>query len=84
MLELLGEDLAICFSEVVAAHWVEEPVAEASASGSLDSAPESSVTTSIMEDTVHALVDEPYSGFRRKARLRQARPGAASRRLSQE
>jgi hypothetical protein len=62
-LEQLGEVLAVCSGETVAADWVEEPVAEASASGSLDVAPESSVTASGMEDVVHASTDEPYSGF---------------------
>jgi hypothetical protein len=62
-LEQLGEGLAVCSGETVAADWVEEHVAEASASGSLDVAPESSVTASGMEDVVHASTDEPYSGF---------------------
>jgi hypothetical protein len=48
-LERLGEGLAVCSSKMVAAHWVEEPVAKASASG--------------MEDVVHASADEPYSGL---------------------
>jgi hypothetical protein len=59
----LGEGLAVCSGETVAAHLVEVPVAEASASGSLDAVPESLVTASGMEDAVHASADEPYSGF---------------------
>jgi hypothetical protein len=39
----------MCSGETVAAHWVDEPVAEASASRS--------------SDVIHALADEPYSGF---------------------
>jgi hypothetical protein len=62
-LERLGKGLAVCSGETVPAHWVEEPVAEASTSGSLDTAPESLVTVSGMEGIVHASVDEPYSGF---------------------
>jgi lipid-binding SYLF domain-containing protein len=62
-LERLGKGLAVCSSETVAAHWVDEHVAEASASGSLDAAPESSVAASRMGDNVHASVDKPYSGF---------------------
>jgi hypothetical protein len=48
---------------MVAAHWVEEPVAEASASVSLDVALERSVAASRMEDVVHASADEPYMGL---------------------
>jgi hypothetical protein len=59
----LDEGLAVCSGETVATCWVEEPVDEASASGSLDAAPESSFAASGMEDVAHALVDEPYSGF---------------------
>jgi hypothetical protein len=62
-LERLGEGLAICSGETIVAHWVEEPVAEASASGSLDVVPESSVAVSRMEDVAHASADEPYSSF---------------------
>jgi hypothetical protein len=53
-LERLGENLAVCSGETVAAHWVDEPVAEASASGSSGAMPESSVVASRMEDVVHA------------------------------
>jgi hypothetical protein len=62
-LERLGEGLAVCSGETVAAHWVEEPVAKASASRSLDATPKSSITIYGMEDVVHASADEPYSGF---------------------
>jgi hypothetical protein len=62
-LERLGEGLAICSGETIAAHWVEEPVAEASASRSLDAVPESSFAVSRMEDVAHASADEPYSSF---------------------
>jgi hypothetical protein len=53
-LERLGENLAVCSGETVAAQWVDEPVAEASASGSSGAMPESSVIASRMEDVVHA------------------------------
>jgi hypothetical protein len=53
-LERLGENVAVCSGETVAAHWVDEPVAEASASGSSGAMPESSVVASRMEDVVHA------------------------------
>jgi hypothetical protein len=46
-LEWLGEDLAICSGETIAARWLDEPGAEASASGSL-------VSAYGMEDGVHA------------------------------
>jgi hypothetical protein len=62
-LERLGEGLAVCSSEVVATYWVNEPVAEASASGSLGIAPESLVIAYGMEDAVHASTGEPYSVF---------------------
>jgi hypothetical protein len=62
-LERLGEGLAIRSTETVAAHWVDEPLAEASASGSSDAMPESSVIAYGMEDIVHASTGEPYSGF---------------------
>jgi hypothetical protein len=62
-LEWLGEGLAICSGETVATHWVDEPMAEASTSGSLDAVPKSLVTVSRMGDAVHASADEPYSGF---------------------
>jgi hypothetical protein len=38
-LEWLGEGLVVCSGEAVAAHWVDESMAEASASGSLGGAP---------------------------------------------
>jgi hypothetical protein len=62
-LERLGEGLAVCSGETVAAHWVDKPVAEASASESSDIAPKSLVAASRMVGVVHASVDEPYSGF---------------------
>jgi hypothetical protein len=62
-LQRLGEGLAVCSGETVAAHWVDEPVAEASASGSSNAAPESSVVAYGMEDAIHASTGEPYSGF---------------------
>jgi hypothetical protein len=62
-LERLGEGLVVCSGETIAAHWVDEPLVEASTSGSLDVVPESSVVASRMEDAIHASVDEPFSGF---------------------
>jgi hypothetical protein len=62
-LERLGEGLTICSGETIAAHWVDEPVAEAFASGSSGAAPESSVVAYGLEDVVHASMGEPYSGF---------------------
>jgi hypothetical protein len=62
-LERLGEGLAVRFGETIATHWVDEPMAEAFASGSLGAAPESSVIAYGMEDVVHASTGEPYSGF---------------------
>jgi hypothetical protein len=62
-LERLGEGLTTRFGETVAAHWVDEPVAEASASGSSGAAPTSSVVAYGMEDVVHASMGKPYSGF---------------------
>jgi hypothetical protein len=53
-LERLGEGLAIHSGQTVAAHWLDEPRAEASASGCLGAAPESSVIAYGMEDAVHA------------------------------
>jgi hypothetical protein len=53
-LERLGEDLAVRSGEMVAAHSVDEPVAEASASESLGAVPESSIIAYRMEDVVHA------------------------------
>jgi hypothetical protein len=41
-LEQLGEGLAVCSSETVAAHWVDELVAEVSTSGSSGAALKSS------------------------------------------
>jgi hypothetical protein len=38
-LEQLGEGLVVHSSETVAAHWVDEPVAEDSTSGSLGAVP---------------------------------------------
>jgi hypothetical protein len=53
-LERLGENLAVRSGEMVAAHWVDEPVAEASTSRSSCAAPKSSVVAYGMEDDVHA------------------------------
>jgi hypothetical protein len=50
----LGEGLAVCSGETVAAHWLNEPGAEASASRSLGAVPESLVVAYVMEDAVHA------------------------------
>jgi hypothetical protein len=62
-LERLDEGLAVRPGEIVAAHWLDDPGVEASASGSLGAAPESSVVAYGMEDIVHASTGEPYSGF---------------------
>jgi hypothetical protein len=62
-LERLGEGLAACSGETIAAHWVEELAAKASASGSSDAAPGNLVAVFGMEDVVHTLAGEPYSGF---------------------
>jgi hypothetical protein len=62
-LERLGEGLAVRSGEMVATHWVDEPVAEVSASGSSGTAPESLVVAYRMEDVVHASTGEPYSSF---------------------
>ncbi len=62
-LEQLGEGLTVRSCETVAAYWVDEPVAEASASGSSGAVPESSVIAYGMEDVVHAWMGEPYLGF---------------------
>jgi hypothetical protein len=53
-LERLGEVLAIHSGETVAAHWLDEPGAEASASGSSGAAPESLVIAYGMKDVAHA------------------------------
>jgi hypothetical protein len=53
-LERLGEGLAVRYGKTVATHWVNEPVAEASASRSSDAMPESSVVAYGMEDAVLA------------------------------
>jgi hypothetical protein len=62
-LERLGEGIAVRSGETITTHWVNEPVAEASAFESSDTAPESSVVTYGIEDDVHASMGEPYSGF---------------------
>jgi hypothetical protein len=62
-LEWLGEGLAVRSGKMIAAHWVNEPVAKVSASRSLGAAPESLVVAYGMEDIVHASAGEPYSGF---------------------
>jgi hypothetical protein len=61
-LEWLGEGLAACSGKTVARQWVEELATEASASGSSNTMPESSIIASGMEDVVHTSVGEPYSG----------------------
>jgi hypothetical protein len=53
-LERLGEGLAVHSGETVAAHWLDEPRAEASASGSSGAAPESLVIAYGIEDAIHA------------------------------
>jgi hypothetical protein len=53
-LERLGEHLDVRSGEMVVVHWVDEPVAEASASGSSGAAPESSIVAYGMEDAIHA------------------------------
>jgi hypothetical protein len=62
-LEQLGEGFVVCSDEMVAAHWVKEPMAEASASRSLDTMPESLVVVSRMDDAIHASAGEPCSDF---------------------
>jgi hypothetical protein len=62
-LEQLGEGLVVCSGEMVATHWIDLPIDEASASGSLDTTPENSVVASGMEDAVHESMSEPSSGF---------------------
>jgi hypothetical protein len=62
-LERLGEGLVVRSSEMATAHWVDELVAEASASGSLGIVPECSVVAYGMENDVHASTGESYSGF---------------------
>jgi hypothetical protein len=62
-LERLGEGLAVRSGETVAAHWVDVPMAKASASGSSGTVPESSVIAYGMEVVVHASMGEPYSVF---------------------
>jgi hypothetical protein len=59
----LDEGLAVRSGETVAAHWVDDPVAEVSTSRSSGVAPESLVVAYGMEDIVHASTSEPYSGF---------------------
>jgi hypothetical protein len=63
MLEQLSEGLAANSSEAVAAHLGVVLAVEASASGSLDVAPESLVATSRMEDGIHISTGEPYLGY---------------------
>jgi hypothetical protein len=62
-LEQLGEDLVVHSGKTVATHWLDEPGAEASTSGSSGAMPESSVIAYGMEDVVHAWMGEPYLGF---------------------
>jgi hypothetical protein len=60
---VVGRGPCYTFWRAVAAHWLDEPGAEASVSGSSGVAPESSVIAYGMEDVVHASTGEPYSGF---------------------
>jgi hypothetical protein len=53
-LERLGKGLAVHSSKMIASHWLNEPGAEASASGTLGAVPKSSVVAYGMEDVVHA------------------------------
>jgi hypothetical protein len=62
-LEQFGEGLPVCFGEMVAAHWVEEPVTEVSISHSSNTAPGNSVAASGMENAIHTSAGEPYLGF---------------------
>jgi hypothetical protein len=55
----LGEGLAVDSGETVAAHWVDELVAEASTSRNSNATPQSLVTAYGMEDVVHASMIEP-------------------------
>jgi hypothetical protein len=80
-LERLGEGLAIRSGEMVATHWVDELVAEASAFGSSGAMPESLVIAYGMEDVVHASTGEVS---KERPWLRQVRSGVASQRLSRE
>jgi hypothetical protein len=50
-LERLGECIVACSSETIAAHWVEELAAEASASRRLDD---------VLGNSVHTSADEQY------------------------
>jgi hypothetical protein len=62
-LERLGEGLVVRSSEMASAHWVDELVAEASASGCLGVVPKCSVVAYGMENDVHASTGESYLGF---------------------
>jgi hypothetical protein len=62
-LEQLGEGLAACSGETVAAYLGTVLIVEAYASGSSNVAPRSSVAASRMEDTIHRSMGEPCSGF---------------------
>jgi hypothetical protein len=63
MLERLGEGLAVRSGKTIAAHRVDEPMADASSSGSLGTEPESLIIAYGMEDVVHASTGGPYSSF---------------------
>jgi hypothetical protein len=54
-LESLGKDLVVCSGETVAAHWLNEPGAEASTSRSSGVVPESLVAASETEGVALAL-----------------------------
>jgi hypothetical protein len=62
-LEWLGEDLAVRSGETVAAHWLDEPRAEASAFGSSSATPESSVAASETEGAARALTSAAGSSL---------------------
>jgi hypothetical protein len=62
-LEHWDRGLTACSGEVVAVHWVEVLVAEASAFGSLGIAPRNPVATSGMEGTDPASTGKPCLGF---------------------
>jgi hypothetical protein len=51
---VVGQGPVVRSGETVAAHWLDEPRAEASASESLGDAPENLVFAYGMEDTIHA------------------------------
>jgi hypothetical protein len=62
-LERIGDGLAAGSSGMVAAHLDMVIAVEASAYENSDVGPGNSVAASRMEDVVHALVGEPWSGL---------------------